>query len=862
MMDENGSDRSDDEYSVIGDKAEIGFIDFEDDKSVYAYDPSEEGAPVVISTPFPFTRGKPRSAFVGETSVHPITIQNTTSEPVELWGVNIYCSNPSDSFTLSLLEPPSANNLDVEYMRGFLEGFSLEDRVLQPHQTLTVWLSCKPKELGLHTSVVHFDVGEDRIERVVFLLAEDKISQSLASKKPYSRLLPRRKQFVADEFAVTSRPAKTKKTKKTQGGNYKLPMFEIPTNVRELLENKQVPEAITKGLTKENYATYFNTLIIMEELHLEKEMRCHDMDHVAMRAKGANLLALRVPGLAERRPSLVLGDFVFAMLASKSGNDTCPMHQGIIYRIEADEVLLKFSNQFHMNYRVGDLCNISFTYNRVNMRRLYRAVQVAAESLETNLLFPSQWTTNRSIKTSTQIVPYTPLNEEQLRAVEMILGCEGAPPYVIHGPPGTGKTMTLVEAILQLYSTRNDARILVCAASNSAADHILDKLISNSVVGVKQNEVFRLNATSRAYEDVQAKSIPFCFFEGFIFKCPPLEALMHYRVIISTYMSSSLLYGQGIHRGHFSHIFLDEAGQASEPESMVPISNLCGRETVVVLAGDPMQLGPVVYSNHANEFGLGKSYLERLFECELYVTGEESFITKLLRNYRSHPAILHLPSKLFYKGKLLACREEDMTPSKSSWLSLLPNKEFPVLFHGIQGCDEREGNNPSWFNRIETSKVVDIVKKLMAGGKGIREEDIGVIAPYRQQVVKITQVLESFDMPNVKVGSVEQFQGQEREVIIISTVRSTAKHNEFDRTYCLGFLSNPRRFNVAVTRSKSLLIIVGNPHIVSKDPYWHKLLWHCSDNNSYQGCPLPERQYYAHKESEDYTTATIRDTKQ
>lgn len=104
----------------------------------------------------------------------------------------------------------------------------------------------------------------------------------------------------------------------------------------------------------------------------------------------------------------------------------------------------------------------------------------------------------------------------------------------------------------------------------------------------------------------------------------------------------------------------------------------------------------------------------------------------------------------------------------------------------------------------------------MAGGKGIREEDIGVIAPYRQQVVKITQVLESFDMPNVKVGSVEQFQGQEREVIIISTVRSTAKHNEFDRTYCLGFLSNPRRFNVAVTRAKSLLIIVGNPHIVSK----------------------------------------------
>lgn len=307
--------------------------------------------------------------------------------------------------------------------------------------------------------------------------------------------------------------------------------------------------------------------------------------------------------------------------------------QGIIYRIEADEVLLRFSKQFHMNYRVGDLCNIRFTYNRVNMRRLYRAVEVAAESLETNLLFPSQSTTNISIKTSTPIVPYTPLNEEQLRAVEMILGCEGAPPYVIHGPPGTGKTMTLVEAILQLYSTRKDARILVSAASSSTADDILVKLTSNAVVGVKQNEVFRLNATSRAYEDVQAKSIPFCFFEGFIFKCPPLEALMHYRVIISTYVSSSLLYVQGIHRGHFSHIFSDKAGQASEPESMVPISNLFERETMVVLAGDPMQLGPVVYSNQANKYGLGESYLERLSECALYSNGEESFITKLVRNY-------------------------------------------------------------------------------------------------------------------------------------------------------------------------------------------------------------------------------------
>ena len=162
---------------------------------------------------------------------------------------------------------------------------------------------------------------------------------------------------------------------------------------------------------------------------------------------------------------------------------------------------------------------------------------------------------------------------------------------------------------------------------------------------------------------------------------------------------------------------------------------------------------------------------------------------------------------------MLACKED--TSSAKSWLGILPHGEFPILFVGIQGCDEREGYNPSWFNRIEASKVVNLIIKLRALSD-LREGDIGVITPYRQQVVKIINVLESEDIFGIKVGSVEQFQGQEKEVIIISTVRSTSRHNEHDKTFSLGFLSNPRRFNVALTRAKSLLVIVGNPHIISK----------------------------------------------
>lgn len=489
--------------------------------------------------------------------------------------------------------------------------------------------------------------------------------------------------------------------------------------------------------------------------------------------------------------------------------------QGFIHRVEADEVYLKFAPAFHCHHLNGNLYDVHFTYSRLNMRRQYQAID-AAENLETELLFPSESSGNRLIET-TSLVPITcSLNEEQMCSIELILGCKGAPPYVIYGPPGTGKTITIVEAILQLYRNRKDARILVCAPSNSAADHLLEKLLCKNVANIRDNEIFRLNATSRPFEDVKPNHVRFCFFDDCLFKCPPLNALTRYRIIISTYMSSCLLYSEGIGRGHFSHIFLDESGQASEPESMVPISNLCDRNTVVVLAGDPMQLGPVIYSRDAEAYGLGKSYLERLFECESYSNGDENYVTKLVRNYRCHPDILNLPSDLFYEGELIASKEStDDTTSLLSMVNLLPGRNFPVLFFGIQGCDEREGNNPSWFNRIEASKVVELINKLTTMGS-LNEADIGVITPYRQQVLKLKKALDDLDMPNIQVGTVEQFQGQERKVIIVSTVRSTVRHNEFDRVHCLGFLSNPRRFNVAITRAIALLIIIGNPHIISK----------------------------------------------
>jgi len=822
---------SDDEFSVAGEKPEVEFMDFQNDDTFQDY--SSEDAPVLVSVPFPFEDGKPKSVLIGETSADTIQIENTSHESVNLWSVRIFSSNPEDSYVLSMMRPPS-NDAHEEEKQAFLALTSVEDRTLLPGQTLTVWLSCTPKDIGLHTTIVHVDIGDEKIERVAFILADDNVSKALYSDKPYSRRRDQVKRFEPSPFVPGCRPIQ----QHTQGFKHKLRQYAIPAHIRELIESKQKPDVLYNELSMMNYAEYFSALIVMEELNLEEEMRTYDMEGVLMRRRGMNFLSLEVPGLAERRPSLVQGDFIVARYA---GNDARP-YQGFIHKVEADEIFLQFDHQFHMNHRDRNKYHVSFTYNRVSMRRLYKAID-DAKHLGPGVLFP-----RRSPYRVLKRWPFKPLNPhintEQAGAVEMILACRGVPPYVIFGPPGTGKTMTIVEAILQLYTGKKRSNILICAASNTAADHVLEKLLEASYP-IRPSDIFRLNAQSRQYEDVNTDFIKFCFFQDQVFKCPPLKALVQYRIVISTYSSSYLLQAEGICQGHFTHIFLDEAGQASEPEVMVPLSGLCGRDTVVVLAGDPKQLGPVVYCKQAENDGLGRSYLERLLtDFEQYQTGNPNYVTKLVKNYRCHPAILDLPSELFYEGELIPCKEGE---SSAYDCIGLPNKSFPVLFVGIQGCDEREGTNPSWFNRIEVSKVVSIIRNLTRGGD-VHESDIGVITPYRQQVTKIKKALEAFEMPDLKVGSVEQFQGQEREVIIISTVRSTVKHNEFDKFFNLGFLSNHKRFNVGITRAKSLLIIIGNPYIITKDRHWDRLLRYCADHDSYQGCPLPPPESHSYSD--------------
>ena len=283
-----------------------------------------------------------------------------------------------------------------------------------------------------------------------------------------------------------------------------------------------------------------------------------------------------------------------------------------------------------------------------------------------------------------------------------------------------------------------------------------------------------------------------------------------------------------------------------EPEATACVAGLLSPNSQLVLAGDAKQLGPIIHHGHAKSFGLATSYLERLMQRAVYARGERGYdgrvLTKLVRNYRSHERLLQLPNELFYDNELVACADPILRRCCLQWEGLLPaclGKE-PLLFHGIEGRDEREGTSPSWFNSDEAIQVLRYVESLLRmRGTGLQQEDIGVITPYNKQMQKIAKLLKGQDLGGVKVGSTELFQGQERRVILISTVRSSGDFIGFDAKHNLGFLDNPKRFNVAVTRACSLMIIVGNPAVLAPDRHWGRLLRLSIELGAYTGVPPP-----------------------
>ncbi|XP_020501549.1 RNA helicase Mov10l1 [Labrus bergylta] len=791
---------------------------------------------------------------------------------------------PSQENCSDSSENPISDEKEVEKENGeplkdtiYSSGARRDERDVDvaPGERLSVAVGCRAKSLGSCAELLLLHFASFTIGRRLEVTVGSEEESLLQPSEPYSPSDIRLVSTKPAQVITVSAPKDPPRLTKRRLPNF-LPNYPVPQALRDCVEAQNdvliAQPCLGEVLSPSNMHSRFSTLLWLEELHAERELKEFTINGALLK-KGAVYLHLEVLGLAEGRPSLYIGDRI---VLKKPRSDGLVMeYVGYVTEINNEDVSLRVNLDFQRSY-LGEPLDVEFTFNRLTVRRCHNALDQTKQFGE--ILFPSrvtiqapQWTgkwmedketpavengavsnlslgmKSKSTQTKDGRLPSNPipskgqffnpyLNPPQREAVKRILAGECRPtPYVLFGPPGTGKTITLIEAILQVNHFVPSSRVLVCTPSNSAADLICIRLHDSGFLHAAS--LARVNASCR-----QEESIPEVLRQ-YSRAGEDIRHASFHRIVVSTCSSAGMFHNIGLQVGHFTHVFLDESGQATEPEALIPMSLVSERDGQIVLAGDPCQLGPVVKSKLATTFGLGVSMLERLMANPLYSRHDWGYnpnlVTKLIYNYRSHQALLTLPSKLFYQGELVVKAPRVVVDALCQWKTL-PNKGFPLLFHGVRGTEMREGNNPSWFNPVEAVQVMlyccQLAKKLY---NPVNASDIGIIAPYKKQCEKIRVLLGKVGLSDIKVGSVEEFQGQEFLVIVMSTVRSNESVQTDDLQNVLGFLANPKRFNVAITRPKALLLIVGNPHILIKDPCFRALLQYCFINRAYLGCDPP-----------------------
>lgn len=450
------------------------------------------------------------------------------------------------------------------------------------------------------------------------------------------------------------------------------------------------------------------------------------------------------------------------------------------------------------------------------------------------------------------------LNESQQAALKKIL-CSPDVAF-IHGPPGTGKTTTLVQAIRQ--TIKDEKQVLVCAPSNAAIDLLVEKLSEHGLQAVRIGHPARVTEQSLSktldariavhphfhelralrkkmensrgmaqkykrnfgyhekeqrralYEEARTLKADADVLEFYIVN----DLLNNSDAICCTLVGSS----HPVLRGRkFKTVFIDEAGQALEPACWIPLL----RSQRVVFAGDHQQLPPTIKSHEAAVQGLSKT----LFEKGIEKFRGHSHMLQV--QYRMHEAIMKFSSDYFYKGSLIA------HPSVAHEL-LRPN-QLPIDFIDTAGCgftEEQDKETLSRYNKEEAALLIRLVEQLIdeIGIENWLDQKLtmGIITPYSAQVDQFHHLAEGSAQLEplhklISINTVDAFQGQERDIIAISFVRSNDKGE-------LGFLSDIRRTNVAMTRARKKLIMVGDSATLGSHPFYTKLIDYVQANEFYK----------------------------
>ena len=430
--------------------------------------------------------------------------------------------------------------------------------------------------------------------------------------------------------------------------------------------------------------------------------------------------------------------------------------------------------------------------------------------------------------------PY--LNKTQEDAVNHVLWAKDV--AIVHGPPGTGQTTTLVEAIYE--TLRRENQVLVCAQSNMAVDWISEKLVDRGIPVLRIGNPTRVNdkmlsftyerrfeahpdyellwAIRKAIRDLRSHRKRgdekyHQKMERLKDRATELEIRINAqlfgeaRVIACTLVGSAhrLLDGQ-----KFGTLFIDEAAQALEAACWIPIRR-CSR---VILAGDHCQLPPTVKSIAALKAGLGKTLMERIVE------NKPEVVTLLRMQYRMNEEIMRFSSDWFYGNQVESAPEV-------KYRSIL-DLDVPMEWVDTSELDVREQFVGESFGRINKAEAELTLLTLQQyferiGKTRVLNErlDVGVISPYRAQVQYLRSQLKKKEYFKpfrhlITVNTVDGFQGQERDIIVISLVRSNDEGQ-------IGFLRDLRRMNVAITRARMKLIILGDVHTMTRHPFYRKL---------------------------------------
>ncbi|GAB2273676.1 Regulator of nonsense transcripts 1-like protein [Dionaea muscipula] len=435
------------------------------------------------------------------------------------------------------------------------------------------------------------------------------------------------------------------------------------------------------------------------------------------------------------------------------------------------------------------------------------------------------------------------LNASQVFAVKSVLQ---KPISLIQGPPGTGKTVTSA-AIVYHMAKQGQGQVLVCAPSNVAVDQLAEKI---SATGLK---VVRLCAKSREAVSSPVEHLTLHYQvrhldtsekselhklqqlkdeQGELSssdekKYKALKRATEREIAQSADVICCTCVGAGDPRlanFRFRQVLIDESTQATEPECLIPL--VLGAKQVV-LVGDHCQLGPVIMCKKAARAGLAQSLFERLV-----ILGVKPI--RLQVQYRMHPCLSEFPSNSFYEGTLqngVTINERQSTGIDFPWP--VPNR--PMFFYVQMGQEEISASGTSYLNRTEAANVEKIVTTFLRSG--VVPSQIGVITPYEGQRAYIVNymsrngALRQQLYKEIEVASVDSFQGREKDYIILSCVRSNEHQG-------IGFLNDPRRLNVALTRARYGIVILGNPKVLSKQPLWNGLLTHYKEHECLVEGPL------------------------